>query len=249
MRQVPASYLILGDGRVARHLRHYFDLEAIPYIHWNRQSHSQEQLKIWAETSSHILLAISDSALEGFLRQNQYLLAKVCVHFSGALSLAEIPSAHPLMTFASDFYDLEVYRSIPFVFEKGRGSAAELLPDLRNPFYEIEAGKKSLYHALCVLAGNFSTLLWERATQRFTDDLGLPKSVLVPYTTQINKNIVSAPLGVSVLTGPLTRGDENTIAKNLAALEGDPFQDVYQAFVRAYSALQKTPAMNKGETI
>jgi predicted short-subunit dehydrogenase-like oxidoreductase (DUF2520 family) len=247
MRQVPASYLILGDGRVARHLRRYFDLEAISYIHWNRKSHSHEQLRSWAETSTHILLAISDSALEEFLRERRFLLSKVCVHFSGAVSLAEIPSAHPLMTFGAEFYDLEVYRSIPFVFEKGRGSASELLPGLRNPSYEIEAEKKALYHALCVLSGNFSTLLWERAAQRFADDLGLPKSALVPYMTQITNNIVSAYPGASVLTGPLTRGDGDTIAKNLAALEGDPFQEVYQAFVRAYSALSQTQVTNKGE--
>jgi predicted short-subunit dehydrogenase-like oxidoreductase (DUF2520 family) len=37
------------------------------------------------------------------------------------------------------------------------------------------------------------------------------------------------------LTGPLARGDEETVAANLASLEGDPFHDVYSAFARAYA--------------
>ena len=36
------------------------------------------------------------------------------------------------------------------------------------------------------------------------------------------------------LTGPLARNDTNTITANLAALTGDAYQQVYQAFVTAY---------------
>lgn len=38
----------------------------------------------------------------------------------------------------------------------------------------------------------------------------------------------------TALTGPLVRRDAETIAANLTALEGDPFHDIYAAFVRAY---------------
>ena len=36
------------------------------------------------------------------------------------------------------------------------------------------------------------------------------------------------------LTGPLSRGDTETIVLHLKTLAGDPFQAVYAAFVRAY---------------
>ena len=42
--------------------------------------------------------------------------------------------------------------------------------------------------------------------------------------------------GRQALTGPFTRGDRATMAANLSALDGDPFQAVYQAFARIHAS-------------
>jgi predicted short-subunit dehydrogenase-like oxidoreductase (DUF2520 family) len=243
MGQVPASstFLVIGDGRLARHLHRYLLFEKISSQNWNRRQNTIEDLR--ASTASHVLLAISDSALEGFVREHAFLRDRTIVHFSGALSLKEIPSAHPLMTFSDEPYVLETYRTIPFVLERGRGELARLLPGLKNPTFEIESSQKVLYHSLCVLSGNFTVLLWEKAFAEFSSKLGIPKDALLPYLRQTTENLANAPVGKSVLTGPLARGDRETIARHLAVLKNDPFGPVYQAFVDSQG-----PRPQAGET-
>ena len=246
MRQVPASlqrdsrgfvrdtnlthYLIIGDGRLAGHLRTYLSLENLSFEQWSRRR--SDDVIPFIERATHVLLALSDSAIEEFVDGHPALLERVCVHFSGALVSPKIPSAHPLMTFtvlrsrANPTDELEFYRAIPFVTEKGRAPFTELLPDLTNRHFEIEASKKPLYHALCSMSGNFTVLLWEKVFASFSEKLDLPASILRPYLSQVAQNLLGEatdPKGNSVLTGPLSRGDTATVEKHLAALKGDPY--------------------------
>lgn len=237
MRQVPVStsFLIIGNGRVARHIRHYFSLENIPYQSWHRQQDAGE-LDAKAQKATHILLLISDRAITAFYDEHPELHDKTCLHFSGALVSDKILGAHPLMTFSEELYDLETYRNIPFVIERGGLAFHQLLPGLKNRSYEIEPSQKGLYHALCSLAGNFTVMLWEKAFSDFSSKLGLPQEILTPYLSRITENLANAPKGTSVLTGPLVRRDQTTVDKHLHQLENDPYQDVYAAFVAAYSS-------------
>jgi predicted short-subunit dehydrogenase-like oxidoreductase (DUF2520 family) len=41
------------------------------------------------------------------------------------------------------------------------------------------------------------------------------------------------------LTGPLIRKDWATVDRNLAALEGDPLKEIYQAFVQKFGGARK----------
>lgn len=239
MGQVPSipfrAYLLVGRGRLATHFRHYFDLESIPYFQWSREQ-DEASLKTLAAKASHVLLAISDSAIERFFEDHRETFRdKTCVHFSGALVSQKISSAHPLMTFAAELYSRENYRTIPFVVEKGRRPFTELLPQLKNPSFELEAENKPLYHALCVMSGNFTVLLWEKVFSEF-NRLGLPRGVLTPYLNQTCLNLSGSR--ESVLTGPLKRNDQTTIAKHLEVLGDDPYADVYRAFLHAYGGSQ-----------
>lgn len=237
MRQVPAfpQYLLVGGGRMARHAAHYLELLGLTYETWTRRE-GREALEARARRASHVLILISDRAIEDFLSEHSFLRAagKVCVHFSGSLSTSLAPSAHPLMTFSDRLYSIDEYRRIPFVVERGRGSLADLLPGFPNPSYEIDSDSKALYHALCVMAGNFTVLLWEKTFATFAIRFGLPKTVLIPYLERISKNLAESPSGASVLTGPLARGDRATIDANLDSLSSDPYADVYRAFVSAH---------------
>lgn len=240
MRQVPvfSSYLVVGNGRLARHIRHYFSLENIPFRSWYRQK-TQDELRSELQNASHVLLAISDRAIEPFYAEHPELAEKQCIHFSGSLVAKNIPSAHPLMTFANDLYDLETYRKIPFVIECGGPRFEELLPGLKNKSFEIVPEQKGLYHALCSLSGNFTIMLWEKVFLEFEQKLGLPKEVLIPYLQQIAANLANSSIETSVLTGPLVRGDQATIDRHFRVLNGDPYREVYAAFVAAHSASAK----------
>lgn len=235
MRQVPAftSYLLLGDGRMARHAALYLKFLELPFVTWTR-SEGSEALVSRAHGVSHVLVLVSDRSIDALLREHPVLREKTCVHFSGSVMTELAVGAHPLMTFTEKPYSLDEYRRIPFVLEKGRGEMTELLPGLPNPSYAIDAKSKAVYHALCVMAGNFTVLLWEKVFSAFSTRFGLPKAVLIPYLERISKNLAEAKPGESVLTGPLVRGDRATIEANLDSLAGDPFADVYRAFVSAH---------------
>lgn len=235
MGQVPAatSYLLVGGGRAARHFRRYLELESIPFNTWIR-GEGVHSLATKAAASERVLLLISDGAIESFYAEHPFLERAVCVHFSGALYSDAIYGAHPLMTFSIPPYDLQTYRSIPFILEKGRRPLAELLPGLTNPSFEVDARDKPFYHALCAMAGNFTVLLWEKAFRDFAERLDLPKGALIPYLRQVCENLARSAPGESVLTGPLKRNDAATVDRHLRELRGDAFADVYRLFADGY---------------
>ena len=231
MGQVPSSapYLIIGSGRLSRHLRHYFRLESIPFRHWDRDSDTS--LEHALPSCGTVLLLISDDAIPGFLERHARAHPARWIHCSGSLSSELADCAHPLMLFGDELYDHEVYRTMPFVCERGRRQLPELLPELANPHAAVAPEHKPLYHALCALGGNFTTLLWRKVLDDAESRLGLPRKLFYLYLEQVVRNLEH---GAGTVTGPLARGDEGTIARNLEALAGDPFQGVYEAFVAAY---------------
>ena len=228
------TYGLIGRGRVASHMARYLSLEGQPCIQWHRGS--APRLEGVLEPCDVILLAISDDAIGPFVANHPLLANRSLVHFSGSLVVDGINGCHPLMTFGPEFYDLPTYRSMAFVTERGGVDFETLFPALVNPAWVIDPALKPVYHALCVLGGNFTTLLWAKVFADFEDRLGLPASALRPYLEQTCSNLVSS--GGAALTGPLSRGDRKTIENNLEALKGDPFAEVYRAFV-AVSELEE----------
>lgn len=232
MRQVP-QYLIIGNGRVARHLAHYFSLLKIKkFTRWHRGQRISRLHKQAAE-ATHILVAISDDAIEPFISQHLSHYGAVKVHFSGSLVTKLAHGAHPLMTFGPKVYPLEKYLSVPFVVDAKAPPFSRLLPGLKNPDVRLRPEQKAKYHALCVMAGNFSCLLWQKLFDSLHDEFRIPPHTADMYLRQQTENLLTDYR--TALTGPLARGDEKTIKRNIKALGGDPFAAVYKAFVKAYS--------------
>lgn len=245
-RRKPTSYLIIGSGRVARHLQHYFFLLKEHQLNSEKKS-SNETSKTWTldtwdraqdplalarkiEAADNILLAISDDALENFYHKNIDGLDKICVHFSGAKQIPNTIAAHPLMTFDHDLYDFNFYRKIHFVMT-GADDLQEGIPDFENSSSVLFSAEKAKYHALCVLGGNFTNLLISKMLQEF-EAFDIPLEASRLYIDTVVENVF-ADRGHS-LTGPLARKDLQTIHANLKALKSDPFEEIYEAFVKAY---------------
>jgi len=234
------NYAILGGGRLARHMSHYLSLLGIAHSNWSRDPHSllnthrqknaKSRLEATLEDASHALLLVSDGAIMDLLKRYPFLHEKVLVHCSGSQSFPGVAGAHPLMTFSASLYPLEQYRRIPFMVDSGY-QFAEILPGLPNSHFPIGVEDKPRYHALCVMAGNFTQILWKAAGERF-NKMGLPASSLLPYLEQVSANFADHP--DSALTGPLSRGDHGTVERNLKSLESDPLHAVYQSFLDLY---------------
>ncbi len=226
----PISFLIIGSGRVARHMAHYFHLSNISYQSWDR-SQDPHALRVKIAAATHVLLAISDGALQGFYRQ--HLMGhddKVVVHFSGAHSFDGMVAAHPLMTFGNDLYELEFYQKIHFTLT-GASSLDEALPGLTNSYSWLPSAQKALYHTYCVMGGNFVTLLIARMLSGFAM-MKIPAEAAHLYVQKVVENTFANP--ETALTGPLVRKDVETVAANLKALENDPAKKIYEAFLETY---------------
>jgi len=234
MRQVP-HYLFIGNGRVSRHFQHYFNLLAISFDVWYRpQPLTVLEFKI--SQASHILVLTSDAAIESFPLQYAHGIQAKWIHFSGALISSHLHGAHPLMSFADQRYPLETYQKIPFIVDHDAPPFSQLLPGLSNPYFSLSKELKPKYHALCVMSGNFSCILWQKLFSTFKKEFQLPESAAHPYLLQQMQNLLQDPM--RALTGPLVRNDGVTIQENLLALTHDPFQKIYESFVTCYNTLR-----------
>ncbi|MGZ3698213.1 MAG: hypothetical protein ACXWP5_08765, partial [Bdellovibrionota bacterium] len=177
MGQVPGLvYGIVGDGRLARHFAHYLTLESIPFQQWSRRIGEHERVSAEARLAPAdvLLVLLRDNAIETWIERHPELRGRPIVHCSGSLVTELAVGFHPLMTFGPELYDLETYRSIPFICEAKQGSFQEFFPRLQNPHHLIQPELKSLYHSLCVMSGNFTTILWQKFFHDLEHRLGLP---------------------------------------------------------------------------
>ncbi|MEZ4455286.1 MAG: DUF2520 domain-containing protein [Gemmatimonadales bacterium] len=227
----PPGYAILGDGRVARHLAHYFGLEGITLSAWSRRAERELGAPLAGAVANAdvVLLAVADDAIASVAARPE-LAGRTLVHFAGALTLPSVAGLHPLMTFGPALLTHEEYRAIPFIGESGRPSFTTLFPHLPNPSFAIDPARKARYHALATLAGGLPPLVWEHFLRALTD-AGIPASAAGPYLDAVMRRI-RGPMPFPV-TGPAVRGDLGTVAVHREALAGHPAADLYDAFVRA----------------
>ncbi len=224
MRQVPtdSSYLIVGSGRLARHLSFYFDQLEIPYEYWTR-GESQDSLKNKMRNHANVLLAIRDDAIVSFYDEHNSD-KNIFIHFSGVINHPEILGFHPLMTFTDRLYNATVYPEIHFVGAHSPALFQVHFPKFKNTYHQIQPEQKALYHALCVLSGNGTTLLWQLASLELKE-LGIAPQALHPYLKQVSEQILQQSPGR--FTGPWYRGDEKTNHAHIQTLLGHDLEKLF----------------------
>jgi predicted short-subunit dehydrogenase-like oxidoreductase (DUF2520 family) len=231
VRQVP-HYLIIGNGRIARHFFHYMESSGFAVARWYRAM-PLPALRQSLASASHVLLLISDDAIADFDAAHLADFSGIKIHFSGSVVVSGVHGVHPLMTFSQKLHDLSFYPSVPFVIEQEAPVFSELMPGFKNPYARIKKNDKARYHALVSMAGNFSCLLWQRMFSAFEKDFGFAPGVGVPYMKQQTENLATDY--ARALTGPLVRGDQATLQKHMSALADEPlWQKIYDDFVKAY---------------
>lgn len=157
------------------------------------------------------------------------LEGKVVVHTSGAHSAealsrarnagASVASFHPIQTFPST--EQGVFRGITFTVDgdvRAVDACQKLSEALGAKVIEIPAEKRELYHTALSIASNFfQTLGWLSLELLQTAGIEKPANALTPLlrTTLENFAKVGFP---QALTGPISRGDTETIRKHLCAL-------------------------------
>jgi predicted short-subunit dehydrogenase-like oxidoreductase (DUF2520 family) len=178
----------------------------------------------------------------GAIRPGQYV-----VHTSGRHGLAvlvetaevgALPMAiHPAMTFTGTSLDFARLVGCAFGVTAGpdeRGFAEQLVGDLGGRPMWIPEGRRSLYHAgLAHGANHLVTLVSEAMEILAASGVDDPAATLRPLLTAALEN--SLDLGDAALTGPIVRGDANTVRDHLADLADNAPQALpsYIALARA----------------
>lgn len=158
---------------------------------------------------------------------------KCCLHTSGfydktvlsSLSAKKISvgSLHPLQSFPSRDSETDL-KGVYFAVEGDEEAikrARELVSILGGESRELPEGAKKLYHAAAVISGNFIPVLQQTALDILSEAAiseadGL-KMLKLLATTSLNNCFNFNP--ANSLTGPIARGDLNTVRDHLEVLK------------------------------
>ncbi len=204
-----------------------------------------------ARASELVFLTVSDSSIEGLARDLADAAAlndgSVLVHCSGSLTseilapaqrdrAVAVASFHPLQTFPSVE---QAETSLPgsHCFLEGDPRALEVLEvfgaAIGTHCVRIETRAKVLYHSGAVIACNYFCALMDAALSA-TEAAGIDRRIawpaLQPLVQTTLDNITQLGSGAA-LTGPIQRGDAETVELQLRAL-GDSapeLRTLYQA--------------------
>ena len=180
-----------------------------------------------------VWLAVPDSRLAELAPTLRAATDAALVHTAGALpaSALGVPRAgsfHPLRSFAGPRRDVSLEGCAVAIDADDAALASELhsiAHSLGMLPLDVPADGRPRYHAAAVLAGNASLGLLDVALRQL-DALGVPRlagaRAVAALLASVAENV--ALLGPDeALSGPIRRGDLDTVTRNLAALDaGDP---------------------------
>jgi predicted short-subunit dehydrogenase-like oxidoreductase (DUF2520 family) len=161
-------------------------------------------------------------------------------HTSGATPLAALDpherrfGLHPLQSFtrARGPEQLDgAFAGVTGESDEASGVGFWLARELGLEPFALEDSKRALYHAGAVVASNFLVTL-HRAAADLVEAAGAPPEALVPLMRRVIENDFE-------LTGPIERGDWETVEAHLAAIrERRPeVEPLYRALADATAAL------------
>jgi predicted short-subunit dehydrogenase-like oxidoreductase (DUF2520 family) len=200
-----------------------------------------------------VLLTVPDDALPGLVAglaaTSAPLAGRLLAHASGrhglavldpAVRLGALPLAmHPVMTFTGRPDDVDRLAGVSFGVtapDALRPVAEVLVMEMGGEPVFIAEEYRSLYHAALAGAANHLVTLVVQACDLLAEaGVGNPARMLGPLLSAALDN--SLRLGDAALTGPVARGDAETVASHVAAL-----QAVAPEALPAYLALARLTA-------
>jgi predicted short-subunit dehydrogenase-like oxidoreductase (DUF2520 family) len=249
---------ILGAGRAGRSLARALRAGGVSIVGLHGR-HASEADGITAGppptslgSATCILVTVRDAQLEGALgtlASASLAPGAIVLHASGSADpagLAALRSTghpcgtfHPLVALSDPEHAPQTLRGA-WIGIDGDDAARRLSERLAaavgaNVLY-IPPGEKPRYHAAAVFASNFPTVLMCLA-EELLRDVGIAPQVarqaLHPLFASAVENLRGGT-GAGALTGPIVRGDADTIARHLEALRDHPDTlDAYRALSRA----------------
>jgi predicted short-subunit dehydrogenase-like oxidoreductase (DUF2520 family) len=187
-----------------------------------------------ANAAELVFITTPDDTIASVTSEIQWHKGQSVVHCSGALSTdilepakksgTQVGSFHPLQTFASVKQAIENIPGSTFAVESEEPlltTLKDVATTLDSHWIELEASEKVVYHAAAVIACNYLVTLVKLATdlwQSFNIPQFQATQTLLPLIRGTIHNIDTVGIP-QCLTGPIARGDIETIKKHLNALQ------------------------------
>jgi predicted short-subunit dehydrogenase-like oxidoreductase (DUF2520 family) len=161
------------------------------------------------------------------------------VHCSGSLpsrilkkSQWQVASVHPLKSVADPEIAIHEFTGT-YCAVDGDAQAVSILKKLFESIgaqiFEIKSQQKSLYHAASVMANNYLVTLHHQALKTFVEagvDHETAKNIVSKLISDALNNL-SQLSHAQALTGPIKRGDTQTIAGHMSVLQNKLTQEIY----------------------
>ncbi|GAA3140295.1 putative short-subunit dehydrogenase-like oxidoreductase (DUF2520 family) [Kribbella aluminosa] len=185
-----------------------------------------------------VLVAVPDDRIQDVAQTLPLTSAQYVVHLSGAhgltplAGLAAMPVAlHPSMTFPGGAVDLDGVMFTATAPDAARDVVERLVKALGGQVQWIADEQRARYHAGLVHGANhLTTLICQAVAVLREAGVADPVATLRPLLTATLDNTLRS--GHHALTGPIARGDVDTVAAHLAVLRGST-RDTYAALARA----------------
>lgn len=198
--------------------------------------------------AARVLIAVPDDAIADVARMLAAagMHSGIALHTSGAHgpdTLAQLASAgvacgtlHPLQTVANPEEGVRVLPGVAFAIDGAPQAAAwagRLVSRLDGLALHVPAASRPLYHAAAVMASNYVTALMSSAVM-LMGEAGIQEDVAWRALEPLARTSVENALRIgpaAALTGPIARGDSETVRGHLAALKQAPpvVENLYRA--------------------
>jgi len=211
-------------------------LRAVEFIGDGAAAKDSQQLKpadLW-------LISTPDDAIqevsEALAKSGVLAPGNIVFHCSGSLSskILRLPddqcyraSVHPTHSFANPTKSVSTFPGSSCAVE-GDEQAVKLLnllfAAIGGMCFPLKSDKKGLYHAATVMACNNLVALLAMSKQMLTEagiDAAQQELILNPLVRQTVDNYLNNSDPADSLTGPISRGDETTVATHLNALSSN----------------------------
>ncbi|MFB7893976.1 DUF2520 domain-containing protein [Microbacterium sp. NPDC056044] len=208
-----ARVAIVGDGRVGRAMASALRAAGVDVQGPLGRGATGEDAEL-------VLLAVPDAEIGNAAALIEP--SRLVGHFSGATTLAplaphEALSIHPLLTVTGETSFAGVPAALAGSTDRALAAAHALAEALGMTPFDVADADRAAYHAAASIASNFLVTL-----ESFAEDLaataGVPRDALVPLVRATVANWEAG--GAAALTGPIARGDDETVARQRAAVAG-----------------------------
>ncbi|HBB53126.1 MAG TPA: DUF2520 domain-containing protein [Legionellales bacterium] len=218
-------------------------LQAIEFI---GSGHAYQQVKDLPPADITLITCPDDQieSLSHELSQSMHLKEKsIIFHCSGALSSAVlnhlteknclVGSAHPMMSFASSAQSIDNFAGTYCGLEGDQQAQAvlgHLFFELGAHTFFIQSDKKTLYHVAGVLSSNYLVSLAHLAQECLLEsgiDKDTSRNIILSLMGSSLSNLHQHQEFENALTGPIQRGDIQTIESHLAAIPFTYLKEIY----------------------